>query len=119
MSAAANWSYTSKATVWPNLGRDDWTGLVAYGPPSVFACDYSSKAIRSADAGGTSPLTGVELALRQVLYTERADIKQGDLVLIGESAALDPRAAGAVEVRTVTRDADTFDGVADDFVIET
>ena len=119
MSAAANWSYTSKATVWPRLERDDWTGALTYGPPSAFACDYSSKAMRSTDAGGSSPLTGVELALKQVIYTERADIKQGDMLLIGASATLDPIAAGAVEVRTVTRDADTFDGIADDYAIET
>lgn len=119
MSAAANWSYTAKATHWASLGRDDWTGETAYAPPVVFDCDYKAEAVRSADAGGTSPSNGIELALRQVLYTEYSAVQQGDFVLIGESAALDPTAAGAAEVRTVVRDADTFDRVADDYRIMT
>lgn len=82
MSASASWSYTAKATHWPLLGRDDWSGQNTYGPPVVFYCDYKAEAVRSADAGGTSPQTGVELALRQVLYTEYAAVKQGDYVLI-------------------------------------
>lgn len=119
MSAAANWSYTAKATHWPLIGRDDWSGQNTYGPPVVFDCDYKAEAVRSADAGGTSPQTGVELALRQVIYTEYAVVKQGDYVLIGESAEGDPIAAGAAEVRTVVRDADTFDRIADDYRILT
>ncbi|MEJ2800632.1 hypothetical protein WAE61_02035 [Comamonadaceae bacterium PP-2] len=119
MSAAANWSYTAKATHWPLIGRSDWDGTVQFGMPVTFDCDYKSEAVRSADAGGTSPETGVELALRQVIYTEYSAIKQGDFVLIGESAEIDPVVAGAAEVRTVVRDADTFDRVADDFRILT
>ncbi len=57
--------------------------------------------------------------MRQVLYTEYAVVKQGDYVLIGESAEADPIAAGAAEVRTVVRDADTFDRIADDYRILT
>lgn len=119
MSAAANWSYTAKATHWPRLGRDDWTGQESFGAPVHFDCDYKSEAVRSADAGGLSPGTSVELALRQVLYTEYAAVKQGDFVLIGESNEASPITAGAVEVRTVVRDADTFDRVADDYRILT
>lgn len=119
MSAAANWAYTAKATHWAVQGRNDWSGLVTYAAPVPFDCDYKSEAVRSADAGGTSPATGVELALRQVIYTEYSAVKQGDFVLIGESAVADPVAAGAAEVRTVVRDADTFDRVADDFKILT
>lgn len=119
MSAAANWSYTAKATHWASLGRDDWTGLPAFAEPVVFDCDYKAEAVRSADAGGSSPSTGVELALRQVIYTELSTVKQGDYVLIGESSIANPIAAGAAEVRTVVRDADTFDRLADDFRIMT
>lgn len=119
MSASAAWSYTAKATHWHLLGRDDWSGQLTFAPPVTFDCDYKSEAVRSADAGGTTPNTGVELALRQVLYTEYSAVKQGDYVLIGESAQLDPIAAGAAEVRTVVRDADTFDRIADDFRILT
>lgn len=113
MSAAASWSYTAKATLWPWLGRDDWSGLEQFGPPEVFDCDYSAESKRMTDA------KGVEFTTRQILYTERADIKQGDRVLIGESAVSSPIAAGALEVRAVKRDADTFQRLADDFQIFT
>ena len=114
MSAAASWSYTSTATLWPLLGKSDWGGKEAFGPPITFACDYSAKAERRTDA------RGVEFVTRQLLYTERAGIKQGDRVMIGDhSAQLDPLAAGALEVRAVQRYADTFDGVADDWEVST
>lgn len=113
MSAAASWSYTATATVWPFLGRDDWTGALSFGAPSSFACDYSAEAKTMIDD------TGVEFVTRQTLWTERADIKRGDRVLIGASAAVDPVAAGAVEVRAVKRSADTFDRKADDFTVMT
>lgn len=113
MSAAARWSLTSKATHWVALGRDDWTGVTTYGPPTVFACDYSAESIRIVDA------RGVEFTTRQIIYTERDSIKQGDFVLIGESANLSPIAAGAFEVRLITRYADTFEQLADDFKVFT
>lgn len=113
MSSLAAWSYTAKATVWPFLGRDDWSGAVQYGPPVVFLCDYSSESKRMTDA------KGIEFTSRQTIYTEKADIKQMDMVLIGESAALDPIAAGAFDVKLVTRDADTFERLNDDFTVVT
>ena len=113
MSAAASWSYTSRATVWPLLGRDDWNHSATYGPPQVFACDYSAEAVRMTDERGQ------EFTTRQILHTERADIKRGDMVLIGASVVSTPVAAGAFEVRAVTRYADTFDQKADDFKVMT
>lgn len=113
MSAAASWSYTATATLWHLLTVDDWNQQKLYGPPLTFACDYSAETKRMVDA------KGIEFTTRQILYTERADIKQGDFVLIGASAALDPIAAGAIEVRMITRDADTFDRIADDFKVMT
>lgn len=113
MSAAASWSYTAKATLWPLLSRDAWSGAVAFGPPATFDCDYSSKSERMTDS------KGVEFVTRQIIYTEKADAKQGDMVLIGEHAGADPAAAGAVEVRLIARDADTLDRLADDFQLIT
>lgn len=112
MSAAASWSYTSQATHWPLTGVDDWTGAKTYGAPVVFACDYSAESVRMTDANG------VEFTSRQIIHTERASITQGDMVLIGEHSG-DPLTAGAFEVRAVTRFADTFDGLADDFKVAT
>lgn len=113
MSSAASWSYTAVATVWPLLSRDDWTGVKIYGPPETFACDYSAESRRLVDGKGT------EFTTRQLVYTERADVKQGDMVLIGESTDPNPAAAGAHEVRLVTRYSDTFERQADDFLIAT
>lgn len=113
MSAAANWSYTASATLWPWLGRDDWTGQETFGPPVVIACDYAAESkIRTDDLGR-------EFTSRQVIYTERADVKMGDRVLIGEHANPSPIVAGAWEVRAVKRSADTFDRIADDYELVT
>lgn len=62
---------------------------------------------------------GQEFVSRQIIHTERDTIKNGDMVLIGTHTGADPVAAGAAEVRIVTRYADTFDQVADDFMIAT
>ena len=113
MSSAANWSYTAAATLWPWLGRNDWTNVETFGPPEQFACDYSAEAKRVTDS------KGVEFVTRQIIYTERADIKQGDRVLIGVSAGADPIAAGGLEVRAITRDADTFERKRDDYTVMT
>jgi len=113
MSQAAAWSYTHKATHWPMTGRDDWTGVVTFGPPVTFDCDYKAESVRMTDT------KGVEFTSRQIIYTEKADIVQGDRVLIGEFTEASPLSAGAFEVRAVTRFADTFDGLADDFQVAT
>jgi len=113
MSAAASWSYTATATLWPFLSRDDRTGKATFGPPIPIACDYQAKADRKTDA------RGVEFVTRQLIYTERSDIKQQDRILIGASDQVDPIAAGALEVRLVQRYADTFDRLADDFEVST
>lgn len=114
MSAAASWSYTATATLWPWLSRDDWTGKETFGPPELVDCDYSAKAERRTDG------RGVEFVTRQLIYTERADIKQQDRILIGDhSGMLEPLAAGALEVRLVQRQADVFDRVADDWEVST
>ncbi len=113
MSAAARWSHTSKATYWPLTGRDDWTGQATYGAPVVIDCDYSAESVRMTDA------KGVEFTTRQIIHTEESAIKQGDMILIGESALASPLAAGAFEVRAVTRYADTFDQQADDYKVAT
>ena len=62
---------------------------------------------------------GVEFVSRQIFYTERGGIKPGDRIAIGVSVASNPIAAGALEVRSVTRFADTFDGLAEDIKVAT
>lgn len=113
MSASAAWSYTSTATHWAQAGFDDWTGARTWSAPVAFACDYTAKIQTLTDANGQ------EFVSRQVLYTERGTIKNGDMVLIGTHTDTAPVAAGAAEVRSVTRYADTFDLQADDYMIAT
>lgn len=114
MSASSNWSYTSVATYWPFLGHDDWTGVPSYGAPSLISCDYKSEASRVMDQ------RGVEFITSQIIYTEFSGAKYGDRLLIGNHLGVtDPIASGALEIRSVTRYADTFDLVADDYKIMT
>ncbi len=66
-----------------------------------------------------APIGRAQPSGQAVLYTERSAIQPGDMVLIGTHAGADPVIAGAAEVRSVTRYADTFDLVADDYMIAT
>jgi hypothetical protein len=111
MSAAAAWSYTARATWWPRTGRDDWTGAPTWGAPRPVGCDYSTEIkIRRA-------ANGDEFGTSLILYTEEANIKLGDRIKLGASTAADPIADGALEVRSVVRQADTFDRLADDYEV--
>ncbi len=113
MSNAASWSYTRKATHWPRLSRDDWSGVQAWGAPVVFPCDYKATTERRTSAAG------LEFTSRMVIYTERATINEGDRVLIGATSAADPVAASAEEVKAVTRYSDTFEQARDDYEVVT
>lgn len=112
MSAAANWSYSAKATLWALQSRDGLSGAEAYAAPVQFLCDFSTS-VRSSRGGqpGDERIGGLKV------YTERAGIKRGDRILIGVSTAADPLALDSLEVKDVLRDADTFDRVADDYTV--
>lgn len=112
MSASANWSYTAKATFWALMAQDDWSRVKTYGPPVVIDCDYSAEAKQLRDD------KGVEFTSRQLVFTEHASIKTGDMLVIGLSEEATPPAS-AFEVRLITRNADVFDRVADDYRIAT
>lgn len=62
---------------------------------------------------------GIEFTTRQVIHTEKSDIVQGDFVVIGASTDTNPHSAGAHEVRAVTRYSDTFEQLADDYMVAT
>ncbi len=113
MSSLAAWSYTATATHWPRAGRDGWSHADTFGAPVTFLCDYASTAKQSRDPAGLAFTTNL------LLFTERATVKPGDRVLLGASTAADPIAAGAVEVRQVLRNADTFERAADDYEVQT
>lgn len=113
MSAAAAWAYTAPATHWARTSRDDWTGVQGWAAPVAFACDYKAASERMTDADG------VEFTAKMQLFTEYAQCKQGDMVLLGTHTNADPVAAGAYEVRAVSRFADTFDRAADDYMVAT
>ncbi|WP_368301287.1 hypothetical protein [Kluyvera sichuanensis] len=116
MSSTANWSYTAKATIWRKGpgGKDEYGDPInGYAAPEVIMCDYE---------GGLSKRIGnlgAEIVVKNTVWSEYALAAAGDYLLIGESANVDPVAAGADEVRQVIRYADTFDRIADDYAILT
>lgn len=111
MSAAANWSYTAIATLWRKLGSND-DGEIWSEPIKIW-CDYGG------DASGRLGDVGLEIVIKNTFWTEYAEARQGDYILIGESSVVNPLEANADEVRHVIRYADTFDRIADDFAIIT
>ena len=113
MSSLAAWSYTATATHWPRLARDGWSHAEGYAAPVTFVCDYASTAKQSRDPAGLAFTTNL------LLFTERDSVKPGDRILLGASTAADPIAAGAIEVRQVLRNADTFERARDDYELQT
>jgi hypothetical protein len=113
MSAAANWSYNAKATVWPAMPRDDWDGSAAFGAPVVIDCDYKSEAKLMRDAKGE------EFVSALTVFTEYAAGKPGDMLALGDCSSSTLPVAAARAVRVVGRDADTFERLADDFTLVT
>lgn len=111
MSAASAWSFTSKATHWPLVTRGEWGGTLTFGVPAAFDCDYVTELVTERNESGDEFTSSLQL------YTEKADIKQGDRVLLGVSELADPLAAGALHVHRVRRYADTFDKLRDDFEV--
>lgn len=112
MSKAANWSFTAKATFWKSLGSDEW-GKKIYASPVIIMGDYGG------DISRVRNNVGNELVIKNTFWTEFSEAKAGDYLLIGESSTENPLEAGADEVVHIVRYADTFDRLADDYVIIT
>jgi hypothetical protein len=115
MSAAANWSYTARATIWKNNGIDEW-GQPQFTTPVSFDCDYGG------NTKTPKPLlsdAGREIVIKDTIWTEYSEARMGDYVLIGESTIADPIEAGADEVKSIDRYADTLERIADDYAIVT
>lgn len=118
MSATANWSYTAKATVWRNLGKDEYGDPLGYSAPLVIDCDYQG-GMSEKIAGVSASLgnLGSEVVVKNTLWTEYADAQTGDFIFIGESVESDPLVAGADKILQVIRYADTFNRTADDYAL--
>ena len=113
MTATSNWSYTAKATYWRRLGDDEYGDSLGFAEPILIDCDYE---------GGLSSRigeVGKEITVNNTVWTEFAEAKQGDYLLIGESSEPDPIMAGADEIMRSIQYADTFDRIADDWAILT
>ncbi|WP_017346116.1 hypothetical protein [Pantoea sp. A4] len=113
MSSLANWSYTAQATIWRNLGPNEYGDPQGFAAPEIIACDYE---------GGLSKRLGAigsEKVVKNTIWTEYALADTGDYILFGASTELDPIAAGADEVMQAIRYADTFERLADDYAILT
>lgn len=118
MSDVANWSYSAKATVWRNLGKDEYGDPLGYSAPLVIDCDYQG-GMSEKIAGVSASLgnLGSEVVVKNTFWTEYADAKTGDFIFIGESSEADPLVAGADKVLQVIRYADTFNRTADDYAL--
>lgn len=118
MSTTANWSYTAKATVWRNLGKDEYGDPLGYSAPLVIDCDYQG-GMSEKIAGVSASLgnLGSEVVVKNTLWTEYADAQTGDFIFIGESVESDPLVAGADKILQVIRYADTFNRTADDYAL--
>lgn len=113
MSKLARWNYTAKCTIWRNLGFAENGDSLGWSEPEIFMCEYQGGL--SAKIGNI----GTEITAKNTFWTEFSEARKGDYVLIGESAISDPTEAGADEVMTVLRYADSFYRQADDFAIIT
>ncbi|MBK0000294.1 hypothetical protein [Erwinia sp. S38] len=113
MSSLANWSYTTPCTIWKPLGKDRYGQSLGWSAPLVIMADYQ---------GGLSKRLGdigFEQVVKNTFWTEYAEAKAGDYILIGESDNSDPIAAGADEVMQSIQYADTFERTTDDWAILT
>ena len=113
MSSIANWSYTARCTVWRALPPDGYGQAAGFSVPVSILADYQGGLSKKIGAIGS------EVVVKNTIWTEYADARQGDYILIGESDNPDPIAAGADEIIQSIRYADTFDRAADDFAIIT
>ncbi len=118
MSEVASWSYTAKATVWRNLGKDEYGDPLGYSAPVVIDCDYQG-GMSEKIAGVSASLgnLGSEAVVKNTFWTEYTDAQTGDFIFIGESAEADPLVAGADKILQVIRYADTFNRTADDYAL--
>ncbi|EML6242725.1 TPA: hypothetical protein ACJ2P7_001210 [Klebsiella pneumoniae] len=118
MSSVANWSYTATATIWRRIrdadGSDTDGGGQPYGweAPIAILCDYQ---------GGLSAKIGDlgrELVVKNTIWSEYAEAKEGDYIFLGVSLSPNPP-DDADEIRQMIRYADTFERLADDYAIIT
>ena len=118
MSSIASWSYTAQATIWRNLGKDEYGDPLGYSAPLVIDCDYQG-GMSEKIAGVSASLgnLGSEVVVKNTLWTEYADAQTGDFIFIGESVESDPLVAGADKILQVIRYADTFNRTADDYAL--
>ncbi|MBM7346057.1 hypothetical protein [Pantoea coffeiphila] len=118
MSRAASWSYTATATIWRRIRDADGSDTDGGGQPYGWE---SPIAILSDYQGGLSAKIGDigrEIVVKNTIWSEYAEARQGDYILIGASSASVPPAE-ADEIRQVIRFADTFERIADDFALIT
>lgn len=100
MSSAANWSYTSTLTIWPQASEDKY-GDAAPGTPYTIMGSWEEGGEMSTDE------TGEEFMPASTYHFESARDaspfpERGDFIAIGDhTATADPMAANAERIRKV------------------
>jgi hypothetical protein len=112
MSSAASWSYTASITIW-SKNPQNWDDAVTWSPPIVFKGDYSATSERLVSSAG------IDFVAKQNIFTEYADAKVGDMVLIGSSTNPDPHSVNAQEILLILDYGDTLSRQAPDYRIVT
>ena len=90
MSKVARWSYTNTATVWPSTGETDHlAGGTVFGDPYQIACTWIADSKRMTDNNGREFISSC------VFFHEDPRVNDGDRILRGVSAVVNPLEAGA------------------------
>lgn len=114
MSASASWANTAKATIWRVSGYDDWSRVYTFHSPLIIAVSYSAEAKRLTSSDGSDFVSMMHF------WTEYSQAQIGDFIAIGDhSTVSDPLLAKASAIKSVVRDQDIFDGIADDYTLIT
>lgn len=118
MSSLANWSYTFEATIWRRIRDADGGYLdgggspLGWHAPEAVMCDYQ---------GGLSAKVGdigKEIVVKNTIWTEYALANEGDRIFLGASEETVPPDS-ADDIKQITRFADTFERLADDYALIT
>lgn len=105
MTSAANWSYTTTATIWKKGAKNEYNEF-EYAAPVTISCDYGF--VSGNTQGAVIAAIGREVIVKNTFWTEYADTVAGDYILLGISTLASPIEAEADEIIVVTNYGNTL-----------